>query len=203
VKFKLWLHEAKQFDQMHPDDITHWAKYASKMNFKTPEEAKAWLLRKRELADSYPGPFAPDGTEYNQAFSNAMPTWQSGKSFKIGKRIQNDNRLRLSHLEVKKPDLEELNNVAQANGTSNYTFHPVQWISVSNLHNEDDYYLSNSAEKARIQNLAQEIKNNGWIEAVIYNWKGKWIIEGQHRARAMKFLGFKTVPGVGIEYEDE
>lgn len=198
--FKDWiLSENKQFTGMTPDGVNYWAKYAQRMNFKSVEEARAWIFRKMELGDQN-SPFVY-GTEYNKAFSDAMPIYQSGKSFKIGKRVREDKRFRLSSLRVTRPSLEELNQVAQANGESDYQFHPMKWISVSYLHDDKDYYLQSSKEMDYIQELAETIKRNGWIEAVIYDYSDGSIIEGQHRARAMKFLGFNTVPGIGIEYD--
>ena len=198
--FKEWLKvENRQFTGVTPDGVEFWAKYSRSLNFKSAEEAKAWLFRKMELGDKN-APFV-NGTEYNKAYSEAIPIYQSGKSFKIGKRIREDKRFRLSSLRVIRPGLEELNQVAQANGESDYRFHPVKWIPVSFLHDDNDYYLRSPNERSYIQELAEKIKTNGWIEAVIYDYKDGSIIEGQHRARAMKFLGFKTVPGVGIEYD--
>ena len=55
----------------------------------------------------------------------------------------------------------------------------------------------------KIKNLAGLIKSNGWIEAIIYGIEEDgvpYIIEGQHRTRAMKLLGFNTVPGIGIKF---
>lgn len=202
MDFKNWcqITETKVFQGLKPSDIEWWAKYARTKIFKTPEEAREWVFQRREYADkqSHAVLFGVDGPEYNRAFADAIPLYQSGKSWKIGKRIRTDNRFRLGQLEVRRPDLEELNLIAQSNGLGNYRFHPVKWIRVS--FDPDDYYLRQ--EKRRIWNLAQEIKQNKWIEAIVYDYKHGDIIEGQHRARAMTMLGFKSVPGVGIEYEE-
>jgi ParB-like chromosome segregation protein Spo0J len=60
-------------------------------------------------------------------------------------------------------------------------------------------------EPERMARLAEKIKENLWIETPIVGIQGKgfWLIEGQHRVRAMAILGFKTVPVIGIEYEEE
>jgi hypothetical protein len=197
MQFKKWL-ENKVFTGLKHDDVEWWAKYASAKIFPTPEEARNWLFQRREFADQQTSAkvFGVDGPEFNHAFANAMPLYQSGKSWKIGKRIRTDNRFRLNQLEVKRPSLEELNEIAQANGTGDYKFHKTKWIKVS--FDKSDYYLVN--QKERIANLANQIKNNKWIEAIVYDYSDQSIIEGQHRARAMTVLGFNTVPGVGIEY---
>lgn len=199
MNFKNWL-ENKQFTNMKPSDIDHWSNYSANKIFKSPEEARQWIFARKEHSDksSWAELFGPDGPEYNKAFAEAMPIYQSGKSFKIGKRIRTDNRLRLSNLEVKRPSLQELNVVAQANGESDYKFHPTKWVKfpVGNK----DVYATQSSELNKIASLAEEIKQNGWIEAVIYDWNSGYLIEGQHRVRALRLLGFKTAPGVGIEY---
>jgi hypothetical protein len=201
MNFKTWL-EAKQFQGIKKSDIDWWANYSRNKIFPTEQSARDWVFERRQFADkqSYASVFGVDGEDYNRAFAQAIPIYQSGKSFKIGKRIREDHRLKLKNLEIKLPDWNYINQVAQANGESDYEIHKVRWIPIRfTVADTNDYYLMN--QKGRIEELAYAIKNNGWIEAVIYDFKSKNIIEGQHRARAMKILGFNTVPGVGIEYE--
>lgn len=202
MNFKSWL-ENKQFQGIDAKSIDWWASYAKNKIFPTEQAARDWVYERRQFADqqSHASLFGIDGPEFNRAFAQAIPIYQSGKSFKIGKRIRNDNRFRLKNLTVKIPDWRYINQTAQANGESDYTIHKVQWIPIRHtVADTNDYYLMN--QKSRIQDLANAIKESGWIEAVIYDWHSKNIIEGQHRARAMKLLGFNTVPGVGIEYEE-
>jgi len=200
MNFRLWLEE-KQFSGIKPSDINWWANYSKNMTFPSEQLARDWVFQRREHADKQPSAavFGVDGQEYNKSFANAIPIYQSGKSFKIGKRIRQDNRMKLSNLEVRHPGTEYVNEVAQANGEGDYEVHKITWIPIRfTIADKNDYYLIN--QKDRIKSLAEEIKANGWVEAVIYDWDNKYIIEGQHRARAMKILGFNTVPGVGIEY---
>lgn len=51
-------------------------------------------------------------------------------------------------------------------------------------------------ERARIESLAHAIKENGEIEPlfVALDQEGYWLVEGQHRARALKLLGYDGVP---------
>ncbi len=198
LQFRTFL-EVKEFTSITPETIEWWSKYAKNRIFKSEKEARDWIFYQKERTDKeFAHVFSPDGTEYNRKFADIIPIYQSGKSFKIGKRIKKDNRFRLKHLQVKLPSLEELNEIAQANGESDYRFRKVTWIPVSWGMEENDYYFKRDLE--RIKNLAQQIKENGWIEAVVYHYNEHWVIEGQHRIRAMYLLGFKTVPGVGIEY---
>jgi hypothetical protein len=202
--FRTFL-EAKVFTAIKPDDIKWWAHYASSRIFKTPEEAQQWIFDRREHADKAPHASmfgGIDGPEFNRAFAQAMPLYQSGKSWKIGKRIRTNNRLRLKDLKIKMPDYEELVTIAQANGTAEFKFHKVRLIPLRfTVAAENDYYMT--GQKDRIQRLANEIKQNRWIEPVVYDYPSMSIIEGQHRARAMKLLGFNMIPGIGIEYEED
>lgn len=201
LNFKIWL-ENKIFQGIEPSDITWWSNYAANMKFPSELAAREWVFQRREYTDRQPSStvFGVDGTEYNREFANAIPVYQSGAVFKIGKRIRKDNRLRLKNLEVRSPGWEYIIQTAQANGTEDFKVHKIKWIPIRfTVSDENDYYLVN--QKTRIKDLADQIKTNGWIEAVIYDYKNLNILEGQHRARAMKVLGFSTVPGVGIEYE--
>ena len=203
MNFSEWF-KNKQFQGVNKQDIDWWAKYAHYKVFPTEQDARNWVFERRQATDREPSStvFGIDGEEYNRAFAQAIPIYQSGKSFKIGKRVRTDTRLRLKNLQVKLPDIVYINQVAQANGESDYQIHKMQWIPVRfTVSDERDYYLMN--QKDRIRDLAYQIKSNGWIEAVIYDWASKHILEGQHRARAMRILGFNTVPGVGIEYESD
>ncbi len=198
MNFKKWINEAKEFKGISVEDINWWARYAQSRIFNSEQEAREWIFRNRERFDRS-APFEIDGPEHNRKFAESMPLYLSGKSYKIGKRVRNDKRFRLKDLEVKLPDWEYIINTAQATDTRDFKVHKVQWIPIKyTVSDTNDYYLTN--QLGRIQNLAYQIKTNGWIEAVIYDYKDKHIIEGQHRARAMRLLGFATVPGVGIEY---
>ena len=179
MEFKLWLNESKHFTGLKPSDVNWWASYAKNWNFKSEQEARDWIFDKRQHHDRDPHVDmfgGPDGPEFNRAFASAMPIYMSGKSFKIGKRLQKDNRLKLKNIEIRKPDLEELDMVAQANGESDYKFHPVKWIRVK--FSENDYYLNSPKTKNYIIALANQIKQNKWIEAIIYDYSDGSIIEG-------------------------
>jgi len=200
MNFKEWI-KNKPFQGIKDSDIIWWAKYAQNKIFPDENAAREWVFKIRQFADQQPHAhvFGIDGEEYNRLFAQAIPVYQSGKSFKIGKRVRTDNRLRLKNLEVRNPDIVYVNQVAQANGESDYTIHKMKWIPVRfTVVDGNDYYMNN--QKEYISSLAHQIKTNGWIESVIYEWNSKNIMEGQHRARAMKILGFNTVPGIGIEY---
>lgn len=202
MEFKKWL-EAKQFTGITPDSLKWWSQYARHMNFKSPQEARDWIFNRRERADREPSNvlFGVDGPEYNRAFADAVPLYQSGKRWKIGKRIRTDNRFRLKHLEVKTPDMEYLYQTATSNTAHNWEYGGIKWFRISDLIGEgtNDYYFKQ--QMGYLQELASKIKENGWIESVVVGTDGKdvelW--EGQHRVRAMRLLGFSKVPCYVIE----
>ena len=183
-------------------DIKFWSGYAQSRIFATPKEAQDWIFHIREKDDrEFGNVFGVEGPQKNREFAEAMPLYQSGKSYKIGKRIRIDNRFRLSQLQVKMPSLEELNTIAQSNGDTYYRFVPVQHIRINTLLPEDDGIYGYGKELEKIKNLAYKIKNDGWIEPVVYDFYDRWLIEGQHRARAVRLLGFKTIPAIGVKYD--
>lgn len=204
MRFRQWL-ENKTFTGITPDQIKWWSNYAANLTFPTEQAAKDWVFARKERADKEPASalFGVDGPQYNRAFADSVPIYQSGKSFKIGKRIRNDNRLRLNQLEVRKPGAYELNMAAQASALGEYDFIPLKWIPIKGMIDDKDVYATQQKEVDKIKNLAGLIKSNGWIEAIIYGIEEDgvpYIIEGQHRTRAMKLLGFNTVPGIGIKF---
>lgn len=204
AQFRDYLNEAATISD---SDLKHWSVYASKMQFATPQEAHDWIFRKLQLQDqsSSAAVFGVKGPEKNRAFADAMPLYQSGKVWKIGKKVRGpDNRFRLSHLQVKKPSPEYLHNTTYANTESQFEYKGIQWLKISDLMGSEPDVYSNGREAEYIKELAYKIKTNGWIEAVIVGKApdGYELWEGQHRTRAMKVLGFNTVPAFVVEIEE-
>lgn len=199
MQFKKWINENKIYNGISKDDINYWANYAANINFASEQQARNWLFSRLQHGDK--SGINVYGELYNKQFSDNFPIYMSGKSFKIGKRIRKDNRFRANSLEIRRPGLEQLNMTAQASQPygKDYKFLPLKWIRIL-IDKKNDYYFNSPQEMSRIKQLAYDIKNNGWIEAIIYDSYDLSIIEGQHRARAMLELGFKTVPGIGIDY---
>lgn len=198
---------SKEFTEITPDTLKWWSNYAKYRIFKTPEEARDWVFHVMERADQQPhsSHFGINGPDYNRKFSEAIPLYQSGKSWKIGKRVREDKRFRLSDLRVKTPDLEYLNNTANSNTASDWELEGIRWILIRDLiadEKNDQYYLyGNTLEY--IKELAQKIKTNGWIEAVVVGRtdSGYELWEGQHRTRALRVLGFSKVPAYIIKID--
>ena len=121
MNFRNWL-ENKIFQGITPEDINWLSNYARSRKFSTEQEARNWIFNRRQRSDAEHGAaVGVDGPEYNRAFADNFPIYQSGKSFKIGKRIRNnENRFRLRDLEIKIPDWEYIVQTAQANGTEDF-----------------------------------------------------------------------------------
>jgi hypothetical protein len=102
------------------ESIKWWSGYASARNFNSEQEAYDWIARmmkrgdERNLFQSDSVKVLSDG-EY-QKKAREIPLYQSGKSWKVGKRIRKDTRLKLSDIEIKRPSRELLSIVASANG---------------------------------------------------------------------------------------
>lgn len=108
------------------------------------------------------------------------------------------------------PASEDIHQVASANLMADaYEPMGLKWWNVWELlgGNSQDYYTTNPKERQRVVALAQKIKTSGWFSPIIVaveDFEGgdpePYILEGQHRARAVQLLGSKKVPGYGIEY---
>jgi hypothetical protein len=197
----------KEFTGITPDNIKWWSSYAQSRVFKTPEEAREWVFHVMERTDREPHAslFGINGSDYNRKFSEAIPVYQSGKSWKIGKRVRKDTRFRLSDLQVKRPDTEYLNEVANSNTADDWEFGGIKWLRISDLIGDiKEGVYSYGRELDSIKDLAYQIKTNGWIEAVVVGQTGSeyelW--EGQHRVRALKVLGFSKVPAYIIKIDE-
>lgn len=199
----------KEFTGISPDDIKWLSSYTRGRIFKTPEEAREWVFHIMEKYDreTYASMFGINGPDYNRKFSDAIPVYQSGKSWKIGKRIREDKRFRLSDLKVKTPDLEYLNTTANSNTEEAWEYGGIKWLRITDLIGDakEDQYYSWGRELDYIRVLANKIKTNGWIEAVVVGQtdSGYELWEGQHRTRALRVLGFSTVPAYIIRIDEE
>ena len=195
--------------QITPEQVKNWSGYSVNRKFKSEGEAREWLFGQLERSEQGVSGdvFGRKGPEYNRQFADMFPVYQSGKtSWKIGKPIRSRrNVLRLSDIQVRRPSSEQLYNIARATVDEHYEItNDIVWVRLAEILPDSDGMYSYDDEADRIRNLAETIKSNKWIEAVVIGItnKGKWLIEGQHRARAMKLLGFGTVPAMGIVYEE-
>lgn len=194
----------KQFAGWTPERVRWWTGYAANHLFKTPEEARRWVFDRLQHfdRDANANLFGgPNGEEYNRVASNAMPVYTSGKSVKLGKKVHKDYRLKWEQVRMKTPDWEQVVQTAQACDTREFRVHKTQLVPIRKLLGDDsgDAY-GHGRELEWVRELARQIKTNLWFEPILYDFNDVYIMEGQHRVRAARLLGFATVPGMGIEY---
>lgn len=63
-------------------------------------------------------------------------------------------------------------------------------FKIADFLNQNDSSYSNHYD--RIKKLAEQIMSNKKFEPIVIEPNQQWVIEGQHRIRALKMLGFKT-----------
>lgn len=193
MDFKLFV------EALDKEDIDWWSRYAGKLNFKTPEEAREWIFQRKQHSDSQPNAkfFGISGPEYNRSFANSMPIYKSGKSFKIGKRIRN-KPFGWDDVEIRPNSLESLETAGYVNMFDGPELGPVQMVSVNKLYKTEDHADKNPI-KVRV--LANQIKSGeGYFKAIVYDDNGA-IIDGHHRYEAAKLLRMTKVPAQQIRYD--
>jgi len=109
-----------------------------------------------------------------------------------------------------KPASEDIHEVAAASQMADaYDVTPLKMWNTWELLGGDsqDYYTTNPRERERVIALAQKIRTSGWFSPIIVaveDFEGgdpePYILEGQHRARAVQILGSRVVPGYGVVY---
>jgi hypothetical protein len=88
-----------------------------------------------------------------------------------------------------KTPLDELHLIASSNFLDYEIDNKPSIIKIDEYIDDDNYF----DHKNRIINLSKEIIKNMKFEPIVVEPNKKYVIEGQHRIRAMKLLGFKTV----------
>jgi len=90
-------------------------------------------------------------------------------------------------------------------GNSNFNDYDIktspQIFKISDFLHPDDKSYAN--EQDRIKRLAETIMANKQFEPIVVEPNQEWVIEGQHRIRALNLLGFKTVLAYQIIDLDE
>lgn len=110
----------------------------------------------------------------------------------------------LSGLEIRRNDLETMNNAANASTENDWKllkgYYDIPLDDLLPDENDDEHWHMDAAGKRRIKELAEEIVANNWIEPVIVEYEYPpdgdpqyTLVEGQHRARAMRYLGCSKV----------
>lgn len=106
---------------------------------------------------------------------------------------------------------EDIHEVAQANLAGDaYDVHKVDMYDLHSLLgrvDRGDVYSMDKREQERVKSLAEQIQRNKWFAPIIIakmDIDGEddepWIMEGQHRARAVESLNTKKIPAFMVEY---
>ncbi len=88
-----------------------------------------------------------------------------------------------------KTPLDKLHLIASSNFDDYEIDNKPSIVKIDEYIGDDDYF----DHKNRIIKLSKEIINNMEFEPIVVEPNEKYVIEGQHRIRAMKLLGFKTI----------
>ena len=112
-------------------------------------------------------------------------------------RIQNFNDL------ATRPNRESLLQCGQANFNDFEVVPGTYKIPLTEIGHLDGY--DNARDRERIEILAAAIQKSGKIEPVFValDQEGIWLVEGQHRSRALRLLGYDSVPArVMVDLDD-
>lgn len=170
-------------------DLKWWSRYLRLRTFKTETEARDTVYRLRSQSFD---------AESSRLFADEIPVRRLAAGWKVGKVYRTPPiRLSWEDIRISGNDRYDLYHTAEANGAVDYTFKK-EMLPVANFvgpfAQQDRYH----AEDGRIRDLAQEIKSNGQFERVIVMRErdgGVWLVEGQHRARAVRwFLRLSSIP---------
>lgn len=142
-------------------------------------------------------PVAPPATTdpTGDWFQDASPSQQA--VLRTLERIQNFGDLDT------RPNRESLLQCGQASFNDFEVVPGTYKIPLSELGDLAGY--SNARDRERIENLAAAIKESGEIEPVFValDQEGLWLVEGQHRSRALRLLGYDSVPArVMVDLDD-
>lgn len=203
MKFRIWI-ENKQFTGIKPDDIKWWSSYASQQIFPTEAAARDWVFKRREFADHEPHAAmfgGIDGPEYNKQFAQAIPVYQSGKSWKIGKRIRKKS-FSWDDVEIKKNSLEDLETNGAVNMFDGPRLSPVKLVPLRLL-NKTENHSDTAYGQAKIATIVNQIKSGeGYFKAIVYDPDGN-IIDGHHRYEVARMLRMTKVPAQQITYSED
>lgn len=178
----------------NPGQIDHIANYTSKLTFKSPEEAREWYFRKLQHWDkqSWAAITGVNGPEKNRLIADSLPIYQSGKSFKIGKRIRAPKKT-WDDIEIKEPSIAPLVSAGWLNPFDGYKVLGIQMKKVSDLHMTEDHSNTEGGQE-KVHRYAQRIKDDETFLAIIVDTQGT-ILDGHHRYRAVRdVLKWKTIP---------
>lgn len=118
---------------------------------------------------------------------------ETKKGIKIEPKLkqpkEKNQKLDWNAFDIIKTPLDELHLIANSNFLDYEIDNKPKLINISEYISSDTYF----DHKERIINLSKEIIKNMEFEPIVVEPNKKYVIEGQHRIRAMKYLGFKNI----------
>ncbi len=200
------------YEEVAPEVLRHWTQYAGHRDWKSEEEARSFIAGKWNNSAWNIGMSPEESKAHYTQLAAEMPIYQTKKGWRIGDpRVLKNVRAKASRkanprltwktMEIKGSSLYDLNNSAAAQEEATYEILPIKMYRIAELLPDEEDMYSKGGEAAYIQELAHKIKQNRWFEAIYVHENHRYVVEGQHRTRALKLLGFKTVPGYGFLYD--
>ena len=200
------------YEEVAPEVLRHWTQYAGHRDWKSEEEARSFIAGKWNNSAWNIGMSPEESKAHYTQLAAEMPIYQTKKGWRIGDpRVLKNVRAKASRkanprltwktMEIKGSSLYDLNNSAAAQEEAEYKILPVKMYRIAEILPEGEDAYSKGGEAVYIRELAQKIKENRWFEAIYVHENHRYVVEGQHRTRALKLLGFKTVPGYGFLYD--
>lgn len=157
------------------------------------DEQPAAQATLRTTAIAIAAPAVPDPT--GDWFQDASPAQQA--------ILRQLNRIQNFHDLDTRANRESLLQCGQASFNDFEVVPGTYKILFSDMGELDGY--NNAKDRARIEALAAAIKESGEIEPVFIalDQEGFWLVEGQHRSRALRLLGYDGIPArVMVDLDD-
>lgn len=178
----------KEFDDWDDDnevDVSIFEDELISKKFNNVAEIRRYVNR---LIEDYEEEYGE--TVYNNFYDYFEIEKMSSGSYKI-KIIQPDilNPDEWDKIDIIEPRLGLLRQVAESTYSDDYKIYGPSLVNIDDYIETADYLDHDK----RIDNLADEIIDNRKFEPIIVDSKEKYVIEGQHRIRALKRKGFKKI----------
>lgn len=174
-------------------DLDHYSRYYSKLNFKTPEEARDYIFRNLEHSDrqSFSQVTGINGPEKNRWIADNIPLYQSGKSWKIGKRVRSKG-LSWDDFDIDTYTTEELTTGGWVNPFDLIKVEGPVLVPIRKLNPTETHSQTEQGQR-NVSRIVMGMKENKWFRAIViddlYN-----VIDGHHRIQACLKLKFTKIP---------
>lgn len=177
-----------------------------------PTEASARAAILRALQNAHKTTLFKNDGSHEQAIAAAAPVYHDGQAFRIGTHTVQP-KITWKEIKIKPESRASIADSANANAEDWECDWKVHWFNATDILpsvEEDSLYQTDAHERQRIEQLAAAIRENRWVTPLFVGMEwdaegrtSQWVIEGQHRARALYYhLGLQKLPGYLIEIDD-